>query len=91
MILNSILTLLKVNLYYLVLFYFKQFITAIENIKFEIYLPFFLNFQNLVPGVGFPAVGRTRSFIDFKLFSFIVVMVILISLKTTILTNFKPK
>ena len=49
-----------------------------------------LNTTLLVPGVGFPAVGRTRSFIDFKLFSFIV-MVILISLKTTILTNFNLK
>ena len=40
MILSSILTLLKINLSYLELVVFKQFLTAIENVKFQIYLRF---------------------------------------------------
>ena len=39
MILSSILTLLKINSNYLELF-MEQFITAVENMKFEIYLRF---------------------------------------------------
>ena len=37
MILGSILTLLKINLSYLERFLIKQFITAIENVRLEIY------------------------------------------------------
>ena len=95
MILSSLLMLLKFNLSYLDLF-IKQFITAIENIRFEVYLRFiWIQTQNLLlltevicwtphfkfPSVGFSGAGLDRAKFGLNRFqSFLFIVVIVIEI-----------
>ena len=95
MILSSIPTLLKNNLSHLYNVFIKQSITAIENLRFEIYFRFsriqtyrvfyflrrfFVKHQTL-SFVGFSVAGQDRAKLgDYQFQSFLLIVVIVISI-----------